>query len=451
MYSPPTDHAPVKSPPVTVAERDTHGSTDNALCGGDGESETGSHDNGDSRSQLHRETTGGRHEGEFVTKVAHDVVTVSPETNDDTGTTVRKDPQGDGVLLGVNNAGFPDGVDGGEWANGIGNIVGTVSERGSGGSENLEEGVQVLGLVVEVSCAGVHGLNVTTETRIRELLSRDDILADTVHESVQDGLEKVLREVPRADIILLNAGERLLVDNCGSGLVVLEVIGTADSTVLKILAGLEMLHVLNDGCIKVGCLEVFLSSLASIVVLDDLDIDTLRNRGDGAAAEQKRAIEDVPSLEGPVLENEEAVKIREEEDDDKKGDGGSDTEDSTGDFGHTPVIEVKGSSTLPDDQHGQDTAGERKVERNHDESPLERVRALEHTVLGDGEEDGAESTSNGRRNNPRSNDGSNTSAIPSPIDFVGTESGHTHTNDTADDAVGGGNGQAEGGSDREPC
>jgi hypothetical protein len=42
----------------------------------------GSHDNGNSTTKLHREPTRGRHKSQAVTQVLHDIITISPQTDD---------------------------------------------------------------------------------------------------------------------------------------------------------------------------------------------------------------------------------------------------------------------------------------------------------------------------------------------------------------------------------
>ena len=48
----------------------------------------------------------------------------------------------------------------------LGNIVGTVGERGGAGSENLEEGVSVLSLVIVVGRGVVDRLEITDKGRL---------------------------------------------------------------------------------------------------------------------------------------------------------------------------------------------------------------------------------------------------------------------------------------------
>jgi hypothetical protein len=92
----------------------------------------------------------------------HDVVSVSDETN--------ADCQGDNgdlpkrnLLLGLGGvASAPGGVHTSPDTDGVTDIVGTVREGGSAGGDNLDEGVQVLGLVGILGSVSVNALHTTT-------------------------------------------------------------------------------------------------------------------------------------------------------------------------------------------------------------------------------------------------------------------------------------------------
>lgn len=166
----PRNHAPVDGPPRTSAETNTDGRTRDTLGSRDRESKTRGHDDGDGGTELHGETARGRVQRDAVAELAHHVVAVEPETDGDGGAAVGEDPDRDvGLLVDLVGA-LPDDVDGGEGADGaenvlvwvafekwgvaggdlLGDIVGAVGERGGAGSEDLEEGVGVLSLVIEV-------------------------------------------------------------------------------------------------------------------------------------------------------------------------------------------------------------------------------------------------------------------------------------------------------------
>lgn len=70
------------------------------------------------------------------------------QSDDNHSTTKDKNPDWDRAVLARDLSGIPDFKDGRVWADGIGDIVGTVSKGSSASGQDLEEGIQVLGLVV---------------------------------------------------------------------------------------------------------------------------------------------------------------------------------------------------------------------------------------------------------------------------------------------------------------
>jgi hypothetical protein len=122
---------------VTVAERDTNGGTGDAHGGRDGKTVLGSENDGDGGSELHRETTGGRVEGDLVTEDLHDVVTVRGETDDDHDTSVGENPDGDGRLAARDLAGTPDMVDYCKRPNSVRDVC---EEKGGSVSTRKEKG-----------------------------------------------------------------------------------------------------------------------------------------------------------------------------------------------------------------------------------------------------------------------------------------------------------------------
>jgi hypothetical protein len=443
----PCDHAPVESLVVTVAKSDTHGGSDNALSGRDGKGKAGGHDDSDSGSELHGESTGGRLESQTVTKVAHDVVSVSPETNDDTSSSVTENPDGDGRLLG-DVAGVPDEVDGGERTDSVGDIVGSVGERRGGSSQDLEERVQVLSLVVEVSSTSVHVNNVSGKTRSSTGLLGNDVLVDSVHEGLPDSLGKVLGQVPGTGIGLLNILKSLSASDVGLlGNSMSVGLGTVD---LSLLGGLEVLHVGNGGLVKVHGLEVLTGGVTGVVVLDDLDVDSLRRVGDGTALEEHGTEEKVVPAHGPVVHGELAVQPGQEEETDQEDNTTGNTEDGSGDLTSSPVVKVKGSSSLPDDQHGKNTRGDTEVNGDHDETPLKRVGTLQDSVLGDQKDKGSEGSGNTGGDNPGSNNLGDSLVVPGPRNSTGSDGSDSKTDDSTSDTVGSGNGKTDGSSNSKP-
>jgi hypothetical protein len=128
---------PVDGLDTTRDDSDTGSSTDDTHGGGNRDTELRSQDDGNGGSEFHRESTGRRVEGDFVTERDHHVVSVSSETNDDHGTTKGQHPNGGfGVFVGRETS-VPDKVNRGKGTDGIGDIVGTVSESLSARGHDL--------------------------------------------------------------------------------------------------------------------------------------------------------------------------------------------------------------------------------------------------------------------------------------------------------------------------
>jgi hypothetical protein len=282
-------------------------------------------------------------ECQSVTQVLHDVVSISPETNNDGSTTIGKNPEWDRRLRrGLTT--FPDEEDSSQGTNRIGDIVRAVSERGSSGSKDLEEGVKMLSLVIEVGSTSMHIRDVSCEGGITVLFG-NNVLVDTVHERSPECLGKVLGKIPWSGISLLNIGKRSssgrarVSDFSGE-------IGGSDlafgDVPLKIVCGFEMLHVGDGGGFDVGTLEILASGMASVVILDDLNFGW--RLWDGAAVEEERAEGDVVPAEGPVLLCELTVEVRNEEESDECGDRGTNSDDAASELTGFPVVDIEGWS-----------------------------------------------------------------------------------------------------------
>jgi len=62
---------------------------------------------------------------------------------------------------------------------------------------------------------------------------------------------------------------------------------------------------------------------------------------DGSAAEEERAVEDVPPSQSPVFLDELPVEEGEEEDDDDQSDTASNAENASCDLSSSPIVKVK--------------------------------------------------------------------------------------------------------------
>lgn len=122
----------------------------------DGNGVLGCQNDGDGSTQLHRESAGWGVRSKAVTQYAHDVVSVSGETDDNPCTTENENPDRDVRVLACDGIGAPDVVYNGVWANCVGNIVGTMRKGGGASGHDLDERVQVLGVVVELLSVILH-------------------------------------------------------------------------------------------------------------------------------------------------------------------------------------------------------------------------------------------------------------------------------------------------------
>lgn len=281
-------------------------------------------------------------EGESVSKISHDVVTVCPETDNDSSGAISQDPDRNRSLR-AGLTGRPDEVDGSEGADCVRDVVGAVGKRGSSSGHDLEEGVEMLGLVVKVGGAGVHVDNVTSESRFATLLG-NNILVDSVHEGGPESLWKVLWEIPWSNIGLLDVGKLGIgmgVGNLGG----LEIGGlnlAIGNGTLEIMSGLEMLHVGNGGGLEVGAFKILASCVTLVIVLDDLNFGWWL--WDWSALEEEWTVENVVPLKSPVFLFELAVKVWNEENSNQGGDGDGNTENATKQLSSSPAVNFKGWS-----------------------------------------------------------------------------------------------------------
>lgn len=72
----PCHHAPINRAPVAIAQADADRRTGDALSCRYRQGQTCGHDDRHGRAKFHREATRGRVQGDAVTQIAHDVVSV---------------------------------------------------------------------------------------------------------------------------------------------------------------------------------------------------------------------------------------------------------------------------------------------------------------------------------------------------------------------------------------
>lgn len=357
---------------------------------GVGHTKTGSQDDGDDRAKLHGEATRGRHEGDSVSKVAHDVVAISPETEDDTSTTKGKNPERHLSLLSGNITRLPDLIDGGVRTNSIGNIVGAVDERGRSGSHDLEEGIEELGTVVVVSSAGVDLLDVTGNNGLFAL-GADDILVDTVQDGKLDSPPDESTSVPGP--IGLGADKRLVLEAVGS---LGGFLGSVVDGNLLLMVGLKIPVGLGSTLSAAG-LELLTSEMSLVEVADNT-LEVLRRGRNGATAEEHGTEEHVVALELPVLLDNDSVQPGDKSESHEETPAGTRSNDDTRDLGIGEVDLVR--ATLPDEKHDDEGGSEPEVEGDQDETLHGGVLSEEDTILCEEEDEGAKDTREDWGNDP---------------------------------------------------
>lgn len=125
----PSYHPPIDGLDVTRAQAHPDRRARDALRRADRQRQSCRHHHRQRTSQFHGEATRRRMQRQSVSEVAHDVVAIGPEANDDGDGAVDENPDGDRAF-GREFAGAPDEEDGGEGAQRVGDVVGAVRERG---------------------------------------------------------------------------------------------------------------------------------------------------------------------------------------------------------------------------------------------------------------------------------------------------------------------------------
>ncbi|KAI6767583.1 hypothetical protein HG530_005592 [Fusarium avenaceum] len=394
---------------------------------------TGGQDDCNSSTKLHTETSSGRVKSQTVTKVAHDVVSVGPDTKSNTGTTKApiqlvliinhsenlQNPDWDRRFATLETTGAPNLVDGSIRTDSVGDIVGTVGERGCTGSHDLHEGVEVFGTVVVVRDVCMDFVKVASEDTLL-VLHGDDILVDTREESL---LEAAARLGFNTFIDIRGVGRNRLV-------LVL-------SFVVLVLAH-KLIATLTTSTSKT--LEFFTGEVALVEILDTTN-GTLRLSGRRRTLEKERTLSNVPPAELPVVNNDNTVQPRKEEDGDDESPGGTYTDDHTSGFG---VVELNlDATTLPDDKHGEKGSSDAKVNGGKEKTLPDRVASEHDTIFSDHKDDSSKCTRQTRSDNPSEEHRNNTRADAfvklSPVNTVGTNESNTHSNDTSHDGRGGDN------------
>lgn len=403
----------------------------------------------------------------------HDVVTVSDET--------EANGEGDdsnlpGVDIGVlldRLASGPGTVHSSPDTDSVTNIVGTVSERGSAGSDDLDERVQVLDLVGVLGSVAVDTVHAATLRSVVDTdLSGVDVVVETVHEGDNDVGRKTL-EVGNHVVLLVDgtSTDGVLVEGAhspadGTSLLAEGSVVTVESLShqnlvigLSTLGNRERLLAVGKvgvgggrgdflvtrvvgallGVVNLGPLNTS-NGVSVIAVLDNGVVGNAGGLGIGGsrALEQEGSVDELPGLEGVVLLDDLGV------DEGNKEQAGEDEQtptDTHGDGSNVPgglLVKLKLGGTLVDDGQGADGTGDQEEEGRGPDSPGNGVGAQVDNELDEQEDDSGETTRDGGSHSQTGEDGTETLAlVPSPLNTVGTDGSDTDTSDGGDQGVGG--------------
>jgi len=389
----------------------------------------------------------------------HDVVSVSDETNADRSSDNTNLPERNlGLLLG-GSASRPSSVHTSPDTNSVTNIVGTVSERSSAGSNDLDKRVQVLNLVGVLGGMLVDTLHTATlRCSLDTHLGSVDVVVSTVEESDNDLSGDTLDD-----------GDQVvsLVDRSGTdGVGVKSSHGPAERSlalaevrVVKLLSFLEhalvillarlskvevsLLVVLGAGGSGGG--DLIVADLFGVVllglnradlklrgVLDDSVVgntSVLGIRGSGAV-EQKRAPPAVPPAEGVVLLDDNGVDEGNEENGREEEETKADTKSHRGNVPSRLLSETKTGRSLVNDRQSTDGTSDEEEERRSPNSPRNGVLAHMNNILDQRKDNGGKATSDSGRHTKTSKDSTKTLAtVPSPLNLASTNSSDTDTSE----------------------
>lgn len=460
------DTLPVDGLESAVAQTDTDGGTGDAHGGGDGKRVLGEDEDGNGSAQLHGGTTAGRVVGDLVAHDLHDVVAISDEADADGEGHDGNLPQRNGSLGTSSLASGPSSVHDSPDTDGVADIVGTVSEGSSAGSDDLDKRVQeldlvgvLLGVVVDASHALALGGALDAN------LSGVNVVVGTVEESGDNHGRNALAEGDEVGSLVDGTGTHAVVVQGAHGptkraaalaefgMVSLESLGHQLLVAILVALGQDQLPVGGsvdflagkDGVVLAlevvaGRADVRLALSLGSVVLDNGIVGDAGLLGvlRGGAPEEHGAVDDVPEAQGVVLlDNLGVDKGHEEEgrhDKQTKANTKSDGNDVPGGL----LGETQAGGALVDNGEGADGAGNEEEEGRGPDGPGNRVLALVNGELDEHEDDGGKDGRDGRGHGQTGKDGTETRAlVPSPLDAAGADSSDTDTSKRRDERVGG--------------
>lgn len=379
------DSLEVNSLEGTVAETDTDGGTSDAHGGGDRKRVLREEEDGDSGTHFHGAASGWRVVGNLVAHDSHDVVSVEGETQAENNGDYSNLPDRDWSLSSLSVAGSPGSVDNSPWADSVTDIVSTVSEGGSAGSDNLDEGESVFGLVGVLGGIVVDALHTgTIWSTFNTGLGSVDIVVNTVEGTGnKHGGETLEGNLHVGKFVDLSVAHWVFVESSH---------GPAERTALLPESGVhslfglfdelfvgELLDFVLDEVFLVdfgvgfvdGALSAGLRGFIELVVLDD---GIVWNLGDFSigwswAAEQERTVDDHPWLEGIILLDDLGVEVWDEEDSGEEAETETGSEGDGGDIPCWLLVETKLWGTLVDDGKRADGTGNQEEHGSRPDSP----------------------------------------------------------------------------------
>lgn len=398
-------------------------------------------------------TSAGRVVGDLVTHDLHDVVAVGDETERQGGGQNSELPDGDRSLGLGGVTGAPGRVDDSPGSDSVTNIVGTVSKRGSAGSENLDKGVGVLDLVGVLGGMAVDTLHTSAlGSSVDTSLGSVDVVVYTVEAADDEHCGNTLKS---DDHVLL------LVDLAGLNLVLVEVAhGPSEGTLLRAELGVEAFLTLSDEFLVAelavlgndgGLLSIlgFLlhdtvvrvaegTGLDVLIVLDNGvvtdvgSLDAFRSR----PPEEKRAHENVVPANRVVALDDNGVEVRDEEDERQKSETNTAGDGDSGDIPGRLLVETEVGRSLVDDGERANSTGDEEEEGSGPDSPGDGVLAEVNSELDQHEDDSTEACRGGGSHSETCKDGTETLAlVPTPLDVLSTSDGNTNTSDGRDKRV----------------
>jgi hypothetical protein len=455
-----TNTLPVDSLDGTVAETDTDGGTGDAHGRRDGERVLREDEDGERGTHLHGATTRRRVVGDLIAHDLHDVVAIGDQTKRQGGGEDSQLPDGDGSLGLGGVTGVPGRIDDGPGTNSVTNVVGTVGERGSAGSEDLDEGVGVLNLVGILGGVGVDALHAATLRRaVDTSLSGVNVVIDTVESTDNDHggdtLESddhvpLLVNLTSLDLVLVKVAhgptERTALlpePSVEAILTLLHEFLVAELAVLVLLVDNGGLLVVGRGDVIRRAVRLLELGLVGLVVV--LDNSVVRNASGlsalgGRAAEEEGTQEHVVPADGVIPLDDLGVEVGDEE---QEGDGRETNTAGDSDGSDIPrrlLVESEVGRSLVDDGQSADGTGDQEKEGSSPDSPGNRVLAEVDNRLDEHEDDGTEAGRGSGCHSKTSEDSTKTLAlVPSPLDVLSTSDGDTDTSNRGDERVGGRN------------